>query len=550
MKQVEIKRYQKVEEYVWITQTLFLLLSGILLVRISNRVGVFSVSAFYANIVLMLIPFITLFFIKHFRRKFNQKACARMVILFNVLYLLFCGVLLSFERETFFKFLLFMPVITSSIQQGVKQGFLWAGGITFGIIAIDWVQQSWLLDLDLLVAGLAWLFAFLLGKMSETEKQAREELLQQASLDYITGLKSHRSFYDLLEERIRSTKELNDKLTLLMIDIDFFKYYNDAYGHKKGDEVLRKIAHIIEAYTKDLGLAARFGGDEFGIILSGDGKQGLEIGESIRKAVEETSFEGDSILPGGHLTVSVGVACYPDNAQSKESLIERADDALYKAKYTKSNKVEMYYSVFDEIGNTLQAKDRDLLSSMRTLLMVINAKDKYTYGHSERVMNYAVQIAHKMALWEWEIQDLSMGALLHDIGKIELSREILNKPGKLTNKEWNLICQHPVWGADMIRPISDMEKVLNIVLYHHENFDGSGYPYGIAGEEIPIGARILRVADSFDAMTTNRPYKESLTIQEAVNDMDKLRGVYYDPCVLDVFLEYIYETGIISNKIS
>jgi diguanylate cyclase (GGDEF)-like protein len=456
LKQIELKRYQKIEEYVFITQTLFLLLSGILLVRIWKLVS-FVFLNFYLQIMLAVTPLMSLFIFKHFKNEYSKETRTKIEILFNILYLFFCGVLLNFEKEAIFKYLLFMPVITASIRQGIKQGFFWAGYITIEIIAINLVQQSWLPDLDFLVAGLAWFFAFILGKMSETEKQAREELILQASVDSITGLWNHRSFYDLLEEKILLAQMKGEKLALLMIDIDYFKFYNDAYGHQRGDEVLRRIAQVIQENLKDVGLAARFGGDEFGVILPGDGDYGLSMGEDIRKAVEETCFEGDNILPGGHLTVSIGVACYPDTAESKEILIERANDALYKAKYTKSNRVEMYYSVFDEISNSLQGKDKELLSSMRTLLMVINAKDKYTYGHSERVMNYAVQIARKLALWEWEIQDLSMGALLHDIGKIELSRKVLNKPGKLNSKEWGMVCQHTIWGADMIRPISDME---------------------------------------------------------------------------------------------
>lgn len=549
MKQVEIKRIRKVEEYVLITRTLFLLLYGILLARVMNRVGV-SFTSFYSSVVLTLFPLLSLLVLMYFKNKLYYCKGLKIDFYFDGLYLIFCSILLPYENESFFNFLLFMPVVTSSLQHGVKLGFFWAGCITLGIIAIDLLSGAGLLDLDLLVAGMAWLFAYLLGRMSETEKQAREEILRQASIDIITGLQNHRSFHDLLEEGIRSAKVLNGKLSLLLVDIDFFKYYNDAYGHKKGDGVLRKIAQIIKQHCSEGVFPARYEGDTFGIIVYGDAKEGLTIGESIRTAVEAADFEGDHILPGGHLTVSVGVASYPDNAQTRESLIERADDALSKAKYTKSNKVELYYSVFDEIGDSLQAKDRDLLSSMRTLLMVINAKDKYTYGHSERVMHYAIQIARKLALWEWEIQDLSMGALLHDIGKIELSREILNKTGKLTAREWKLVCQHTVWGADMIRPISNMEEVLNIVLYHHENYDGSGYPHGLAGEAIPLGARILRVADSFDAMTTKRPYKDSVTINAAVRDMEKLRGIHYDPNVLDAFIEYIYETGIIAHKIS
>ena len=139
---------------------------------------------------------------------------------------------------------------------------------------------------------------------------------------------------------------------------------------------------------------------------------------------------------------------------------------------------------------------------------------------------------------------------MHDIGKIEIERDILNKTGELTDDEWEAIRQHPVWGADMIRPLSSLSGSVDIVMYHHENYDGTGYPNGIRGEEIPLGARILRLADSFDAMTSNRPYKTVLTVSQAVEDVKMHRGQYYDPEVVDAFLEYIFKTGILSEDVS
>ncbi|QNB47483.1 diguanylate cyclase [Thermanaerosceptrum fracticalcis] len=443
---------------------------------------------------------------------------------------------------------LVMPVIVRSIQAGLKEGFLWASISTLGLLITTIIDSSYL-EIDIMVTGIIWLLAWLLGKMSDTETQIREELQNLAYLDGLTGIYNHRSFHSILDEQLLRAKIENKSLALLMLDVDYFKYYNDAYGHQKGDEVLRTIAKLIEENTKHIGFCARYGGEEFSVIIPDCNKEcGLEIGELIRQAVEKTDFKGANILPKGRLTVSVGVVCFPESADSKEQLIQKADEAMYKAKYTSKNKVELYYSVLDEMSHSLQDKEKDLLNSLRTLLMVVNAKDRYTYGHSERVMHYASQIGTRLALWEWEIQELTVGALLHDIGKIEISREVLNKPGKLTPEEWEAVKQHPMWGADMIRPISSLGGAVDIVLYHHENFDGSGYPNALKGEEIPLGARILRVVDSFDAMTTNRPYKDALSMKQALEELNKYKGIHYDPEVVEVFTRYIIDTGIIAEK--
>lgn len=546
MIKLEFIRNKKIEEYVFISQVVFLLLVGILLVRVYSQTTN-TITSLYKNFILLIIPVSVVIIIKSLEKKglFGNRVFTDLLI--NSLYLITTLWLLTDEQESFFKFLILMPVAVSALQYGTTRGYFWALMATGGLLVASWVQGAQKLDVDILVIGVIWLFAWLLGKMSDTEKNIRDALQQQASIDEMTGVYNHRSFYYYLEESFLKAKLAKKKLTLIMLDVDFFKYYNDAYGHKKGDEVLSKLAKVIESTIGNWGICARYGGDEFAVILRDcDGGVGVGIGEAIRKKVEGTEFEGANILPGGHLTISVGVASYPDNADTKESLVEKADEALYRAKYTNTNKVELYYSVFDEIGHSLQDQDRDLLNSMRTLMMVVNAKDRYTYGHSERVMHYATQIGAKMGMWEGEIQDLIAGAMLHDIGKIEVTREILNKPGKLTKEEWEAICQHSVWGADIIRPISALKGAIDIVLYHHENYDGTGYPYAKAGKDIPLGARILRVADSFDAMVSNRPYKRSLSVNKAIDELIKYRGIYYDPDVLEVFIEYINQTDVLA----
>lgn len=544
MKQLESLRNKKIEEYVFNSQVVFLILLGILLVR-ANNISQSSLVATYINFSLVVLPVAFFVVIKLLEKKKRFKIQELPDLLINLLYLGFTVNLLIYESESYFKFLLLMPVMVSALKHGIKKGYFWAFVASLGLAVIDYAQKAQHIDADLLVAGIIWLFAWLVGKMSETEKEIREQLQQQAELDGLTGVYNHRSFHHLLDEYFIKTKITGMSLTLLMLDVDFFKYYNDAYGHQKGDEALSRVASIIDMATREWGVCARYGGDEFAVILPNcTNKNGLMIGEFIHKKVEEAVFEGANILPSGHLSVSIGVASYPKNADTKDRLIDRADEALYKAKYTNTNKVQIYYSVFDEIGRSLQDKDKDILNSMRTLMMVVNAKDRYTYGHCERVMHYSLQIARRMSLSEEEIQNLTVGAFLHDIGKIEITRDVLNKPGKLTAKEQEAMRHHSIWGADYIRPIASFSSAVDIILYHHEDYNGSGYPFGISENEIPLGARILRVADSFDAMTTNRPYKKVHTISEAIKDLNIHRGKCYDPDVLDVFIEYIIENGI------
>jgi len=157
------------------------------------------------------------------------------------------------------------------------------------------------------------------------------------------------------------------------------------------------------------------------------------------------------------------------------------------------------------------------------------------------VLEYSQLLAKKIGLSRKQMQNLKHAAYLHDIGKIEIGRNILNKPGPLDDHEWAIIKQHPIWGKEIIQSIDALNDCANIILYHHENFDGTGYPFGISGKSIPIESRILRLADSFDAMITNRPYKKSKTIDEACREIEKLAGSWFDPELTKAFLEIVRE---------
>lgn len=381
--------------------------------------------------------------------------------------------------------------------------------------------------------------------MADTIKERIEAAEYQAVIDGLTGLYNHRYFQQRLQEELEKAERYKSFLSLAILDIDYFKHYNDTQGHPAGDKVLKQISGLITENIRVADVAARYGGEEFALILIATGpEEAVSVTERIRQAVENYRFEGSDRQPAGKMTISAGVASYPVNANSKDELIKMADDALYKAKYISKNKVVLYYSVLDELKKDLDVSEQELVNTVKTLISVINSKDKYTYGHSERVVQYAAWIAQAMGLPDQEIRNLKMGAYLHDIGKIEIDRELLNKRETLSADEKGVLMQHPQWGAQIISPVKSLGDVVPIILHHHEKFDGSGYPGGLKGTDIPLAARILKVADSFDAMTTARPYREEKSFAEAAGELKRCAGIDFDPEVVQIFLGVLRKLDI------
>ena len=538
MKLFQNKRDESINSYIMFSQMFFFLLIGMLILR---NYGVSFDNYFYKLpiamafcFILAIIPLVQMIGLT------NRNNYLFIDIGIIVVYLVFASYLLVKETDDFFKVVLLMPVIITSLKYGVKTALiasLCSGG---ALIIISGFQDFATIDADIMFSGIMLLLAWLLGNMTETEHTIRKELERLATYDGLTNIYNHRSFQKLMDEEIAKAKQADQKLSLIMLDIDYFKYFNDAFGHQKGDEILREIANTLREVTGDLGYCARYGGEEFAVILPGlNIAVAKELGKEIRNELGAKDFPGKDVFPDGSLTVSVGIAEFPLNAGSKDKLIKKADEALYRAKFVSKNKVESYYSIFDELGVFLKEEEKALFDSISTFTMVINAKDRYTYGHSLRVMEMAKNLAIRIELDPTLVQEISFGALLHDIGKVEISREVLNKPGKLNKKEWQMFYQHPIWGANIIDPLKSLKETKNIILYHHENFDGTGYPYGIKGEEIPVGARLLRIVDSFDAMTTTRPYKSAMSPEQAIEELGKYAGNHYDPYLLKHFQEMI-----------
>lgn len=457
----------------------------------------------------------------------------------------FMAILLSGAHESEFKYLFLFIIITTTIQSGMKKGVMVAAISSAIILSIDIIYAphsdiNQFFQSDLIMAGIFILTAWPLGFYVKIAGEYILELQDMVNIDGLTGVYNHRFFHDTLRQKI-SSKECKS-ISIIFLDIDYFKYYNDLYGHQKGDEVLKSIGTLLKKCVRDKDIVARYGGEEFGIILPETSERdAVEIAENIRKKVENTYFEGEENQPNGELTVSIGISVYPDKAKNDVELIKSADDALYRAKFFNKNRVETYTSILDELKKDIEEEHIDLVTSIKTLISVINAKDRYTYAHVERVVFYCRLIADKLKLSEEDKKNLIYGAYMHDIGKINISKEILNKNMPLTNEEWEVLKQHPANGVEIIKPVKSLMSISSLILHHHERYDGNGYPNNLKGDQIPYLARILTVVDSFDAMTSNRPYNKRKNYAEGIAELKRCSGTQFDAEIAEAFIEVIKE---------
>lgn len=367
--------------------------------------------------------------------------------------------------------------------------------------------------------------------------------------DELTGLYNHRYINSKMDEMI----EQKTPFSVLMMDIDHFRRYNEVWGHVRGDDALKAVANLMQENQLPEEKQARFSGEEFMILLPEyDLPQAQLRAEVLRRAIEETPFPGAERLPGKKLTVSIGIARFPDIADNKKDLLTMVDDALYKGKLTGRNKVSLYTSVLDEmkLGLHMGQEEQEIVKTIKVFLAILNSKDRYTYAHTERDVVYAAGLADKIGLPPDRTRFLRFGAFLHDIGKVEVPTEVLTKRGPLTRDEWLVMKGHVEIGESIARPIPSLGPCLPIIRHHHERFDGTGYPDGLKGEDIPLEARILTIADSFDAMTTSRPYQRKRSLAEAIEELRRCAGTQFDPNLVEPFIEVIEETGLLTEEMA
>jgi diguanylate cyclase (GGDEF)-like protein/putative nucleotidyltransferase with HDIG domain len=359
---------------------------------------------------------------------------------------------------------------------------------------------------------------------------------ERAHTDELTGLFNHRYFHERIDEEISRCSRFGDIFSLLFVDMDLFKAYNDIYGHLAGDEMLRQIGHYVKGSIRGIDMAFRYGGDEFTVILpQASLDDACKVAERIRRKIE---VEMDS--KGAPLTCSFGIASWPTDGVMREEIIQAADAALYCAKQMGRNRTCLASEVTtSEIlaASTKMDGEPGILSTIYALAATVDAKDHYTFGHSKKVSKYATQIAEALGYSRERIATLRAAALLHDIGKIGVSDRLLLKNSPLTEEDWEPIRAHPKLGVAILKHVESLSGCLAAIQYHHERYDGNGYPAGLKGENIPLDARIMAVADSYDAMTSLRPYRPGkFTHEQAVEELKRCAGAQFDPKIVEVFV--------------
>lgn len=382
-------------------------------------------------------------------------------------------------------------------------------------------------------------FAELLG-LAIGNRQARAELEALANTDPLTGFGNHRAFHERLNHELARARRNGVALSLAVLDIDRFKSINDDHGHQTGDEVLRTVAGLLMESARESDVLCRVGGDELAWLLPDCAAP--EAWQAVDRGRERVAAE--HIAGVGRVTLSAGL-CDTISGPNADDLLRFADGALYWAKNHGRDCVIRYTSdVVEVLSDTERAEHlarQQALQSIRVLARAVDAKDSSTREHSERVADLAVQIAHVL---DWDlprIAELREAGLVHDVGKISVPDSILFKPDSLTPSELDRVRGHAAIGGEMVADVLTAEQVAWI-RGHHERWDGSGYPDGLAQASIPVGARILALADSWDVMTTYRPYSPSMSTADALTECRRCSGTQFWPDAVRA-LERLCEAG-------
>jgi diguanylate cyclase (GGDEF)-like protein/putative nucleotidyltransferase with HDIG domain len=383
-----------------------------------------------------------------------------------------------------------------------------------------------------------------------------------------------------LDREWRRSTRAGYMFSVIMIDLDGFKQVNDRRGHLEGDKVLTAVANLLNDRVRQSNVVARYGGDEFAIMMPEARTDQAEIlAERLRATIES-----DGYLAAHGVTASFGIATFPLHGPTQEEILRVADSGMYLAKHQEGNRVrvaslgvesaqadwerqllEAYLGVTmkrmfstgpEAFDHYLERFQQDvmvrgegdapsLMDTVTALAFAIDAKDHYTQGHSQVVSRLASQIARQMGLSDPLIEEVRLGGILHDIGKIGVPEAVLNKPTLLTPEEFEVMKSHTLLGAKILEPLKvrAIEPIRGMVRHHHEMVNGAGYPDHLKGEKIPLGARIITVADCFDTIVSDRAYKRGRSVEEAMEELRHCSGTQFDPDIVEAFIRSLETSG-------
>ncbi len=428
----------------------------------------------------------------------------------------------------------FFVLMTAHDQEGSKTLALCSG-------ADDYLTKP--IDLDELVARM---------RVGQRMWMMQEKLRQAANTDGLTGLYNHDHLNRILEAEVNRSRRYGGPLSFIMIDLDFFKAVNDNYGHLQGNLVLEQVADCLRRTVREVDSISRFGGDEFAIVAP---EATLEAATVIAERVL-SAMNGWVKIEGARdfsLGASIGV-CSTDDIRVKNAadLVNLADQAMYVAKRKGRNRVATSPEVVDEQTGPdalIEIEEVDSLrkrlavlsvhakqvyvQSIASLVQALDEKDPYTARHSQNVSAFAERLAQRMGCSEGAVLAVKNAGLLHDVGKVGIPDRILLKPASLTPLELAVMKQVPLISARIVDHLRILESERQIIRYQREHYDGTGVPEGLVGDAIPIGARILHVADAFDAMTTDRVYRRRRSFERALDELTRLAGSQFDPTAVD-----------------
>ncbi|MBC5816432.1 MAG: diguanylate cyclase [Candidatus Eremiobacteraeota bacterium] len=388
-----------------------------------------------------------------------------------------------------------------------------------------------------------------------------ERLQSESTTDRLTGLSNYRSLMEQYGEVFAQAKASKRALAAMLVDVDGLRQVDSKLGYGIGDDVLEYVARQIKATIPPDALAARYGNDEFMVLLP---DTTVEMAtRTAKRLIERISEDSPSDLPP--TTVSIGIANAPTHTSQADTLLDLAEKALYVAKYGGRNRVhvvsknvnaeweklamEALFAVLtakqfstgpqavEKAAERLAQSGNRNLDMALALAQAVDVRDKYTSGHSHAVSNYSLKLAKALFFGEAQLEEVRLGALLHDVGKIGTPEHILGKNGPLTDEEFAIMRNHPEDGARILAPIPSMRRVSSIVEAHQENWDGSGYPFKLSGEEIPRAARIVSIADAYHAMVSTRPYRKGMSVDKACGILTNGAGKQWDARLVETFVK-------------